>query len=76
MKFYMSELPSHQHLSFIHQLIFKLEYYDDFDENEAIRYAIKKPKYFIQDVTGTLHNCKLDTDDDVVDHVISLFEKR
>ena len=42
----------------------KLEDYDDFDQNEAIRYAIKKQKYLIQDVTGTLSDCELDDDDD------------
>ena len=42
----------------------KLENNDDFDENEAIRYAVKKRKYLIQDVTGTLSDCELGTDDD------------
>ena len=42
----------------------KLENYDDLDENESVRYAIKKRKYLIQDVTGALSDCELDTDYD------------
>ena len=42
----------------------KLEDSNDFDGNEATRYAIKKRKYLIQDVTGALSNCELQTYDD------------
>ena len=36
----------------------KLEDDDDFEENEAIRFTIRKRKYLIQDVTGTLSICE------------------
>ena len=29
-----------------------------------MRYAVKKRKYLIQDVTGTLSDCELEQDDD------------
>ena len=29
-----------------------------------MRYAVKKRKYLVQDVTGTLSNCELQQDDD------------
>ena len=41
----------------------KLEDCDGFDEYEAIRYAIKKRKYIIQDVNGIFSDCVLDTED-------------
>ena len=41
----------------------KLEDDEAFDGNEAIRDAVKKRKYLIQDVTGTLSDWELETDD-------------
>ena len=45
----------------------KLEDYDDFDKNRAIRNSIKKRNYLIQGMIGTLSDCELDTDDDIND---------
>ena len=69
-RFYLSKIELSKKLrrDNVHKQIMatkiKLEDDDDFDENEAIRYAIKKRKYLIQDVTGTLSDCELDDDDD------------
>ena len=42
----------------------RLEENENFSAVEAMRYAVKKRKYLIQDVTGTLRDCKLEQDDD------------
>ena len=42
----------------------KLEDNEDFDENEAIKYATKKRKLLILDATGILSEYELDEDDD------------
>ena len=41
----------------------RLEDNENFSADEAMRYAIKKRKYLIQDVTGTLSDCELEPDD-------------
>ena len=69
-RFYLSKIELSRKLrrDDVHKQIMatkrKLENNDDFDEKEAMRYAVKKRKYLIQDVTGTLSDCELDTDDD------------
>ena len=42
----------------------RLEDNENFSADEPMRYAIKKRKYLIQDVTGTLSDCELEQDDD------------
>ena len=41
-----------------------LEDNENFSADEAMRYAVKKRKYLIQHVTGTLSDCELEQDDD------------
>ena len=47
----------------------KLEDNENFSADEAMRYAIKKRKYLIQDVTGTLSDCELEPDYHDTDNV-------
>ena len=42
----------------------RLEDDENFSADEAMWYAVKKRKYLIQDVTGTLSDCELEPDDD------------
>ena len=42
----------------------RLEDNENFSADEAMRYAIKKRIYLIQDVTGTLRDCEPEQDDD------------
>ena len=48
----------------------RLEENENFSADEAMRYAVKKRKYLIQDVTETLSDCEpeQDDDDDIDDH--------
>ena len=46
----------------------RLEDNENFGADEAMRYAIKKRKYLIQDVTGTLSDCELEPDDHDTDN--------
>ena len=40
----------------------KLQENDDYEAQEAIKYAVKKRKFLIQEATGTLSDGKLDYD--------------
>ena len=41
----------------------KLQEYDDYEANEAIKYAVKKRKYLIQEATGALSDDELEDEE-------------
>ena len=64
-KLYMAKIDLNEKLrrDGVHKQIMttkrRLEDNENFSADEAMRYAIKKRKYLIQDVTGTLNDCEL-----------------